>query len=267
MSSVPKSKRNVSKFEAQHHFYRLRDEVTSLMINDFGFDATRYAERMERFVEQHKAAGKDPDVLRARYQKKAGAFNAWFIDKECDTVLSLLRDIETNFTVGNSIHPVYYEEYLERRSRIDAAIGFCFALKQEMQYIIRTLPVNMDKFKTYSNSIDEQIRLYRGVRKADNRFLKEIKGLPLCVVSAANFANVNNNGNANNNNASNSNGVRPDSVDTTDKTSEEASIKSEGEVVHPGGRSVNDSEGKTSREQAKAPCVMLPVTTEELPDT
>lgn len=30
------------------------------------------------------------------------------------------------------------------------------------------------------------------------------------VVSASNFANVNNNGNANNNNASNSNGIRPD---------------------------------------------------------
>lgn len=32
-----------------------------------------------------------------------------------------------------------------------------------------------------------------------------------CVVSSANFANVNNNGNTNYNNASNSNGVRPDS--------------------------------------------------------
>ena len=30
------------------------------------------------------------------------------------------------------------------------------------------------------------------------------------LVSATNFANVNNNGNANNNSASNSNGVRPD---------------------------------------------------------
>lgn len=30
------------------------------------------------------------------------------------------------------------------------------------------------------------------------------------VVSATNFANVNNNGNANNNGASNSNGIRPD---------------------------------------------------------
>ncbi len=34
------------------------------------------------------------------------------------------------------------------------------------------------------------------------------------AVSAANFANVNNNGNCNNNNASNSNGVRPDFTTT-----------------------------------------------------
>ena len=35
------------------------------------------------------------------------------------------------------------------------------------------------------------------------------------LVSATNFANVNNNGNANNNSASNSNGVRPDFTPAT----------------------------------------------------
>ena len=39
------------------------------------------------------------------------------------------------------------------------------------------------------------------------------------VVSATNFANVNNNGNANNNNAGNSNGIRPDFDDTDHKSS------------------------------------------------
>ena len=39
------------------------------------------------------------------------------------------------------------------------------------------------------------------------------------VVSAANFANVNNNGNCNNNNASNTNGVRPDFGNTIYKSS------------------------------------------------
>ena len=36
-------------------------------------------------------------------------------------------------------------------------------------------------------------------------------------MSAANFANVNNNGNCNYNNASNSNGVRPDSLLSTNR--------------------------------------------------
>ena len=45
----------------------------------------------------------------------------------------------------------------------------------------------------------------KGWRKADNKFK-----IGATSTSAANFANVNNNGNANYNNASNSNGVRPD---------------------------------------------------------
>ena len=44
------------------------------------------------------------------------------------------------------------------------------------------------------------------------------------MVSSANFANVNNNGNANNNNASNSNGVRLDYLDLAMAISEKGEI-------------------------------------------
>lgn len=215
--SVPKGRRSETKFEAQHHFYKLRDEVTMLMVRRFGFDTERYEKQIARIRELRKN-DPDPEKSVAKYREKCDAFNAWFVSKESDAVLEILRNIETNFTIGNSIHPVYYEEYLERRSRMDAAIGNCFALKQEMQYIIRTLPVDMNKFVHYSDAIDEQIRLYRGVRQADNRFLKTINGRPLNVANSTNFANCNANGNANNNNASNSNGVRPDFISTDDKT-------------------------------------------------
>jgi len=40
--SVPKNKRKESKFEAQHHYYKLRDEVTALLVNDFGFSQEKY---------------------------------------------------------------------------------------------------------------------------------------------------------------------------------------------------------------------------------
>lgn len=217
MSGVPKGKQRESRFEAEHHFFKLRDDITSLMLNDFGFDKDRYKKKIEKFREFRKGEPNIDEIV-ARLERKSDSFAKWFIDKECDAVLEILRTIQTEFSVGNSIHPTgqaKLEEFKERRLHIDRAIGACFALKQEMQYIIRTLPVDIEKFESYAKRIDKQIALYRGTRQADNRF---ISGLPLNVANASNFANVNSNGNCNANNASNSNGVRPDFRGADSKT-------------------------------------------------
>lgn len=187
------------------------------MLNDFGFDKGRYKKKIEKFREFRKDEPNIDEIV-ARLERKSDAFTKWFIDKECDAVLEILRTIQTEFSAGNSIHPAgqaKLEEFKERRLHIDRAIGACFALKQEMQYIIRTLPVDIEKFESYAKRIDKQIALYRGTRQADNRFLS---GLPLNVANASNFANVNSNGNCNANNASNSNGVRPDFRGADSKT-------------------------------------------------
>ena len=70
---------------------------------------------------------------------------------------------------------------------------------------IETLPVDVDKYTRFAEMIQTEINLLKGWRKSDNKFKRAIS-----EQTAANFANVNNNGNANYNNASNSNGVRPD---------------------------------------------------------
>ena len=77
-------------------------------------------------------------------------------------------------------------------------------MTQELQYAIETLPVDVNTYLRFGEMIQTEINLIKGWRKADNKFKGAIS------TSAANFANVNNNGNANYNNASNSNGVRPD---------------------------------------------------------
>ena len=105
---------------------------------------------------------------------------------------------------ANSIYPTYYEELVERRVHQDLAIGQCYRLVQELQYAIETLPVDVNSFLRFGEDIQREIDLIKGWRKSDNKFKGAISA------TAANFANVNNNGNANNNNASNSNGVRPD---------------------------------------------------------
>lgn len=47
--SVPKSRRTESRFEAQHQFFKLRHEVTTLVLNDFGFSEKKYREKMEKY--------------------------------------------------------------------------------------------------------------------------------------------------------------------------------------------------------------------------
>ena len=178
MSNVPLSRRKPSPFQAQHNFYALRDEVTTLMLLDFGFSKEKYEAQIARYHDNHKSAQNVDEVV-ARYKAKADAYYKWFVDKECDAVLSILRDIESEFTIGNSIYPsntiARIFEYLMRRKHINTAIAKCYVLKQELNYIIRTLPVDINKFARFSKAIDKQIDLYKGVRQADNRFLRTKK--------------------------------------------------------------------------------------------
>ena len=174
--AVPKGKRKESRFEAQHHFYRLRADVTNLMLLAFGFSEEKYRKHIERYQETH-AQAENVDEVVARYQKKCDSFKKWFIDRECDAVLDILRRIESEFTAGNSIYPsetpAKVMEFCERRKHIDEAIAQCYVLKQELQYVISSLPVNINKYERLSVDIDKQIALYKGVRQSDNRLLKQ----------------------------------------------------------------------------------------------
>lgn len=175
--SVPVGRRKESKFEAEHHFYALRDAVTELILLDFGFSEEKYLRQIERYRQTHQCSSNVNEVV-DRYKRKCDAYNKWFIDREADAVLEILRDIEVSFTIGNAIYPsgsTAVMEYCERRKYIDLAIGNCYALKQELQYIVRVLPVDLNKFVRFADSIDKQIALYKGVRQSDNRFLKERK--------------------------------------------------------------------------------------------
>jgi len=60
--SVPKGKRKESRFEAQHHFFKVRTEVTSLALNDFGFSEEKYRAMMERYRAAHATAPNIEDM-------------------------------------------------------------------------------------------------------------------------------------------------------------------------------------------------------------
>ena len=172
--SVPKSRRDESKFEATHHFYKLRKEVTDLVLNDFGFSEEKYLKKMEKYRQSHQSAANVEEVCE-RWDDKCQSFKKWYVDEEGRAILDLLRNITTEFTIGNSIYPskthAKLMEYLQRRYHINRAIGYCYTLKQEIQFAIETLPVDLNKYKRFAEMIDKQIALYKGVRSAGNKFL------------------------------------------------------------------------------------------------
>ena len=174
--SVPAGRRSESKFEAQHHFFQLRDDITDLILNDFGFAEHKYLREMEKYRQSHLNAPNVNEVVE-RWQIKNESFKKWFIDEEAKAILDILRNINREFTIANSIYPSQTHakllEFLTRRYHMNKAIGLCYTLKQEIQYVIRTLPVDVNKYERFAVAIDQQIALYKGVRKADNRLIKQ----------------------------------------------------------------------------------------------
>lgn len=204
--SVLKSKRKQSQFEVFHHLNKLRKDITDLLLRDFGYSFEKAEARLlkqfgGRTLEQLSEAERE------RYEKtklRLEAFDDWFIYDQRQVIVNCLRDITREVYIANSIYPTVMEELVQRRLHQEEAIGHCYRLVQELQYAIETLPVNVNIFLQFGEAIQTEISLIKGWRKADNKFKRAISD------TAANFANVNSNGNANYKNASNANGVRPD---------------------------------------------------------
>lgn len=210
--SVLKSKRKPSQFEVFHHLYKLRRNITDLLLRDFGHSFEKAEKRLQKRF-GGKAYEDLTDNEKAQYdrlQKRWTAFDEWFVVDERTVIVDCLREITKHVFIANSIYPTCWEELAQRRIHQDEALGQCYRLAQELQYAIETLPVDVNTYTQFGKEIQTEINLIKGWRKSDNKFKGAISD------TASNFANVNNNGNANNNNASNSNGVRPD-FDTTVK--------------------------------------------------
>ena len=184
MSNVPLGKRDKREnedgsakdpFLASHHLKILRKEITDLMLLDFGFDKSRRDKEIERYAQRFSYLENADEVVE-RYRKKAEAFQYWFIDHECNKVIEIMQRIVQEFEWGNSIFPTQgpalLMEYCERRKHLTDAAGLCNVLKQEIQYIAETLPVDKNKYDRFSEACEYQISLIKGVRQAGNKFLK-----------------------------------------------------------------------------------------------
>ncbi len=170
--SVLKSKRKPSQFEVFHHLAKMRKEVTDFLLMDFGYSEDKAKKKV-----QHQFGGRSREELtdaeKERYdkiKKRMEAFNEWFIEDERKAVTDCLRNIGRCIFSANANIPQYRQELVERRILQDEALGYLETLKQELQYTIETLPVDINKYVRFSDMIEQEIKLIKAWRKSDNRF-------------------------------------------------------------------------------------------------
>lgn len=210
--SVVKSKRSKSRLEVIHNYYKLREQMTFVLFNDFGYSRKKAAARIshKHFLNQPREDLAEAEkIIYDDMLNHSDRIFKEFVERERAYLTKLLQELGTHLVSANGIYMTIPEEAIERRLEQDRAVAACYSIVAEFNCVLRTLPVSASKYAEVSKLIKREIGLIKGWRQSDNKRRKQLLS-SASSISAADFANVDNNGNANCNNASNSNGVRPD---------------------------------------------------------
>ena len=177
--AVLKNKRALSSLEFYNNAIKLRQEVTFLLLRDFGVkDKVRSVKGLSGTGHMEQEDERKLLELMQKYESIGTIieeYPAWWIDKERVNIMNICHSLIMNITQANTIYPMHESEFYDRRNFQNHAIGNCEQLLQEMQYIISIIPVDAQKYMRYVDMIEKEMALLKGWRKSDNKILKRIK--------------------------------------------------------------------------------------------
>lgn len=143
--TVPKSKRNKSRFEVFHNMQAVQKELILYLMDDFGIT------------------------------RNTNLGEAQFLDLKFERIINLCADIVGDIHRANDLFVTNLLEYEQRRLYQDKAIANCDVLKQELQSVIDViLGLNINKYKISIKLIDKELVLIKSWRKADIRLKKKL---------------------------------------------------------------------------------------------
>jgi hypothetical protein len=157
--SVLKNKRGLSSLEFYHNARKLRKDITTWLLRDFG---VRDKVRIE----------KRPDGEPAKISEE---YPEWLIAHLRDKILLILHNMMMNIIAANTIYPITFDELALRRRYQTGAVINCEQLIQEIEYCEDILPLELSKFEPYIAAIEYEIKLLKGWRKANNKIAEKIK--------------------------------------------------------------------------------------------
>jgi hypothetical protein len=157
--SVLKNKRGLSKLEFYHNARKLRQNITNLLLRDFGVK--------DKVRKIKTESGEEATIIEG--------YPDWLIEKFRDSIIQILRNLMMNITAGNTVYPTNESELQLRRQYQTAAIVNCEQLLQEMHYCEDVLPIHVSKFLPYVEAIEFEVKLLKGWRKSSNKLNEKIK--------------------------------------------------------------------------------------------
>ena len=172
--SVLKANQKPSPFEVEHYAYKIRTVITDLALRKFGLKEYVEKPKPETYSKWSQQQKDGYDKAVAKNKERYEAFIEWFIPDEQKSILNLCRNMIHEIFLANEIYPQHLCECDERRLHQDLAIGYCENLIQELQYVITTLHVNIEKYETITKMIVHEQQLIKGWRKSDNKVRKKI---------------------------------------------------------------------------------------------
>jgi hypothetical protein len=178
--SVLKNLRKLSSMEFYKNALRIRKEITKWLLCDFGY--RRNPKRVEQIIKDIDEA--DQNTINEIFQKYgqttgyATVYPSWFVEFERAQIMRVMEDMIENIARANFIYARLECEWDLRRSYQDKAIGDCYVLYSELQYIKESFGngTDMNKFIPILEAIDKEEELLKGWRQSDNKLRKKTVG-------------------------------------------------------------------------------------------
>lgn len=158
----------------------LRKQITEWMMRDFGTK-----KNMKHIQSNIKGmAEEDVDTVNsilARYGRSPkqlqSVYPEWFIAQEIKFLNKELFELCENIAHANSIYISFDVDKTQRRGFQNNAIGNCYTLLQEIQFIIIAVGTDVNQLGDIVSKIEREISLLKGWKKADSkRKTEENKG-------------------------------------------------------------------------------------------
>lgn len=171
--SVLAKDRKPSTLRVLTHWMTVRLEFKRLFVFNFGYDKKRLISIIRN---EYKVYEKTDEM----YPERLELFKA-IIKMNEDAVLEILEDsrkfltdgfrqVEDHMYIANTIYPTTSEELSLRRCHQDEALGICFSMMKELEFLMRCMPIRADKLPRYIEMLNQQLTMLKAWRASNNKF-------------------------------------------------------------------------------------------------